>query len=41
MARALYYRYLQRITAHLMNMLTALVMPIERLDYYDEAPEDR
>ena len=40
-ARALYYRYLKRITAHLMNMLTALVMPIERLDYYDEAPEDR
>ncbi len=40
-ARALYFRYLKRITAHLMNMLTALVMPIERLDYYDEAPEDR
>ena len=27
-ARALYYRYLKRITAHLMNLLTALVMPI-------------
>jgi Na+/phosphate symporter len=40
-ARALYYRYLKRITAHIMNMLTAIVMPIERLDYYDEAPEDR
>lgn len=39
--RALYYRYLKRITAHIMNMLTALVMPVDRLDYYDEAPEDR
>jgi phosphate uptake regulator len=40
-ARALYYRYLKRITAHLMNLLTSLVMPIDRLDYYDEAKEDR
>jgi phosphate uptake regulator len=39
--RALYYRYLKRITAHLMNMMTALVMPIDRLDYYDEAKDDR
>lgn len=40
-ARALYYRYLKRITAHVMNMLTALVAPIDRLDYYDEAKDDR
>jgi phosphate transport system protein len=40
-ARALYYRYLKRITAHLMNLMTALVKPIDQLDYYDEAPEDR
>ncbi len=40
-ARALYFRYLKRITAHLMNMLTALVMPLDQLDYYDETPEDR
>ena len=40
-ARALYFRYLKRITAHLMNMLTSLVLPIDLLDYYDEAPEDR
>lgn len=39
--RALYYRFLKRITAHLMNMLTALVMPMDQLDYYDETPEDR
>jgi len=40
-ARALYYRYLKRITAHIMNLLTSLVLPIDRLDYYDEAREDR
>jgi phosphate transport system protein len=40
-ARALYYRYLKRITAHVMNLITSLVMPIDRLDYYDEVPEDR
>lgn len=40
-ARALYFRYLKRITAHTMNLLTALVMPVDQLDYYDEAKEDR
>jgi phosphate uptake regulator len=40
-ARALFFRYLKRITAHVMNLMTSLVMPIDRLDYYDEAPEDR
>jgi phosphate uptake regulator len=39
--RALYYRYLKRITAHLMNVLTALTMPVDRLAYFDEAEEDR
>ncbi len=40
-ARALYYRFLKRITAHVMNFLTGLVMPVDRLDYYDEPKEDR
>jgi len=40
-ARALYFRFLKRITAHCMNLLTALVAPVDRLDRYDEAPEDR
>jgi phosphate uptake regulator len=40
-SRALYYRYLKRITAHVMNFLTSLVMPIDRLDYYDEEKGDR
>jgi phosphate uptake regulator len=40
-ARALYYRFLKRITAHVMNLLTSLVRPIDQLDYYDEAKDDR
>ncbi len=40
-ARALYYRFLKRITAHCMNLLTSMVQPIDMLDYYDEDPEDR
>ena len=39
--RALYYRFLKRTTAHIMNVLTSLVQPLDRLDYYDEAKEDR
>lgn len=39
--RSLFYRYAARITAHLMNVLTAVVMPFERLDYYDEDKIDR
>jgi Na+/phosphate symporter len=40
-ARALLYRYLKRIVAHLMNVLSAVVMPVDQLDYFDEDPEDR
>lgn len=39
--RALFYRYMKRIAAHLMNVLSAVVMPVDRLDYYDENQEDR
>lgn len=39
--RALLYRYYKRITAHLLNILTSLVMPIDRIDYYDEDKADR
>jgi Na+/phosphate symporter len=34
--RALYYRHLKRIVAHLMNLLSAVVMPVDMLDYFDE-----
>lgn len=40
-ARALLYRHLKRISAHLMNVLTSLVMPVHRLDFYDEKKADR
>lgn len=40
-ARALAYRYLKRIIAHLMNVLSAVIMPVDKLDYFDEDPEDR
>lgn len=40
-AHALYFRFLKRTTAHVMNVLTALVQPLDRLDSYDEAKEDR
>ncbi len=40
-SRALYFRFLKRITAHVMNFLTSLVLPVDRLDYYDETKDDR
>ena len=40
-SRALAYRYLKRVVAHLMNLLSAVIMPLDRLDYFDEDPEDR
>lgn len=39
--RALYFRYLKRMTAHVMNILTALVQPLDRLDYHDETRQDK
>ncbi len=40
-ARALALRYVKRVVAHIMNLLTAVVMPLDQLDYFDEDPEDR
>lgn len=39
--RALAHRFLKRVVAHLMNLLSAVTMPMDRLDYFDEDPEDR
>ncbi len=39
--RALFQRHCKRIVAHLMNMLSALVMPLDQLDYFDEDRETR
>ncbi|MFT4531160.1 MAG: phosphate transport system protein [Thalassolituus oleivorans] len=35
-ATAMVYRYLKRVLAHSMNIITSVVMPLDRLDYYDE-----
>lgn len=32
--RTLFYRYLKRISAHLSNTLSSVVMPVDRLDFY-------
>ena len=32
--RALFYRYLKRISAHLSNVLSSVVMPVDRIDFY-------
>ncbi|MEX2527345.1 MAG: PhoU domain-containing protein [Gemmatimonadota bacterium] len=40
-ARSLALRYLKRVVAHIMNLLSAVVMPFDQLDYFDEDPEDR
>lgn len=40
-ARALAHRFLKRVVAHLMNLLSAVIMPLDQLDYFDEDPEDR
>ena len=39
--RALAHRFLKRVVAHLMNLLSAVTMPMDQLDYFDEDPEDR
>ncbi len=39
--RALLLRYYKRITAHLLNVLSAVLMPVDRIDYYDEDKRDR
>ncbi|MPZ71673.1 MAG: hypothetical protein GEU74_00330 [Nitriliruptorales bacterium] len=38
--RALYYRYLKRIVGHLLNILTALVMPLDKLDFFWQEDAD-
>ena len=39
--RALLYRFLKRVTAHSLNVVSAVVMPVDRLDYFDENDETR
>jgi Na+/phosphate symporter len=32
--RALFYRYIKRLSRHLSNILSSVVMPVDRLDFY-------
>ncbi|HEX9794732.1 MAG TPA: PhoU domain-containing protein [Planctomycetota bacterium] len=40
-ATALTYRYFKRVVAHAMNIITAVVLPLDQLDYYDEDASGR
>ncbi len=40
-ATALCYRYFKRVTAHLLNIISSLVVPLDQLDYFDEDRETR
>jgi len=40
-ARALALRYIKRVVAHIMNLLSGVIVPLDQLDYFDEDPEDR
>ena len=33
--RALFYRYIKRLSKHLSNILSSIVMPVDRLDFYN------
>lgn len=33
--RALFYRYIKRLSGHLANILSSVVMPVDRLDFYN------
>jgi phosphate uptake regulator len=35
--RALWYRYIKRISAHLSNVLSSVVMPVDRIDFYKKS----
>ncbi len=38
---ALTFRYFKRITAHAMNIVSSIVMPVDKIDYFDEDRESR
>ena len=39
--RALLYRHFKRVAAHVMNVLSAVVMPVDGLDSYDGPRKSR
>ena len=36
---ALAYRYFKRVTSHAGNVVTSIVMPLDKLDYYPGKPD--
>lgn len=38
-AEALAYRYLKRVASHVGNVVTSVVMPVDKLDFYPDKPE--
>lgn len=40
-AAALMYRYVKRVMAHAMNIVSSIFVPVDKLDYFDEDPETR
>lgn len=40
-ATVLCYRYFKRVVAHTLNIVTSIVMPVDKLDFLDEDPETR
>ncbi len=38
---ALAYRYFKRIVSHSLNIITSILVPVDKLDYYDEDEESR
>jgi phosphate transport system protein len=40
-AAALMYRYVKRVMAHSMNIVSSIFMSVDKLDYFDESPETR
>ena len=39
--KALLFRFLKRVSAHSSNVVSAVVMPVDQLDYYDESEDTR
>ncbi len=39
--RALLFRFLKRVSAHSSNVVSAVVMPVDQLDYFDESEDTR
>ena len=39
--KALLFRFLKRVSAHSSNVVSAVIMPVDQLDYFDESEDTR